>query len=269
MIAPLRSLGSLVSTSAGLLLVIACGKGQTAYSGEAATSKPGPAPASSAALGGATVTGEVRFLGKAPVNAPIDMSEEPKCKADYTATPREQFVVVNPNGTLSDVFVYVKSGLPPDAKYPPPSTPVVIDQKGCMYHPRVFGIMVGQPLKIENSDPLLHNIKAMGKANRPFNISQPAAGMTAERTFSAREVMLPFECNVHGWMHAFVGVLSHPFFSTTAADGRFTIKNLPPGTYTIEAWHEKYGTQTATVTVQGTETKTVDFTYPAKARPTT
>jgi hypothetical protein len=130
-----------------------------------------------------------------------------------------------------------------------------------MYHPRVFGIMVGQPLEIENSDPLLHNIKAMGKANRPFNISQPGAGMTTERTFSAREVMLPFECNVHGWMHAHAGVLPYPFFSTTGTDGRFTIKDLPPGTYTIEAWQEKYGTRTATVTVQGTETKTVDFTY--------
>jgi len=109
--------------------------------------------------------------------------------------------------------------------------------------------------------PLLHNIKAMGKANRPFNISQPAAGMKTERTFSAPEVMLPFECNVHGWMHAYAGVLPYPFFATTGTDGRFTIEHLPPGTYTIEAWQEKYGTRTATVTVAGNETKTVDFTY--------
>jgi hypothetical protein len=125
--------------------------------------------------------------------------------------------------------------------YPVPATPVVIDQKGCMYHPRVLGIIVGQPLKIRNSDPLLHNIKAMGKANRPFNISQPAAGMTTDRSFTTPEVMLPFECNVHGWMHAWAGVMPYPFFSARGADGRFTIKNLPAGTYTIEAWHEKYG----------------------------
>lgn len=242
-----------------VVLVAACSTGEKTSPGEAA--RGGPAAAAVGPLGNATVTGEVKFVGKAPANPVIDMSEEPKCRADYTTTPHEEIVVVNPNGTLANVFVYVKSGLPADAVYPPPTTPVVIDQKGCMYHPRVFGIMVGQPLEIENSDPLLHNIKAMGKANRPFNISQPAAGMTTERTFSAREVMLPFECNVHGWMHAHAGVLPYPFFSTTGTDGRFTIKDLPPGTYTIEAWQERYGTRTATVTVQGNETKTVDFTY--------
>src|ERR1700758_830781 len=249
-----------MSTSRGiaaalLVLVAACSKGAKASPGESPRSAP-PA-AASGPLGSATVTGEVKFVGKAPANPVIDMSEEPKCKADYRTTPHEQIVVVNPNGTLADVFVYVKSGLPADAKYAPPATPVVIDQQGCMYHPRVFGIMVGQPFEIENSDPLLHNIKAMGKANRPFNISQPAAGMKTERTFSAPEVMLPFECNVHGWMHAYAGVLPYPFFATTGTDGRFTIEHLPPGTYTIEAWQEKYGTRTATVTVAGNETKTV------------
>jgi hypothetical protein len=158
----------------------------------------------------------------------------------------------------------VKSGVPAGATYPTPSTPVVIDQKGCMYHPRVFGIMVNQTLEIRNSDPLLHNIKALGKGNRPFNISQPAAGMTTNRTFTAPEVMLPFECNVHGWMHAYAGVLPHPFFSTTGADGKFTIANLPAGTYTIEAWHPKYGAQTASVTVADGEAKAVGFSYTAK-----
>jgi plastocyanin len=246
--------------AAGLLvLVAACSKGEKESPGESPQSAP--AAAAGGVLGSATVTGEVKFVGKAPANPVIDMSEEPKCQADYRTTPHEQSVVVNPNGTLADVFVYVKSGLPAGAKYAPPSTPVVIDQQGCKYHPRVFGIMVGQPLEIENSDPLLHNIKAMGKANRPFNISQPTAGMKAQRTFSAPEVMLPFECNVHGWMHAYAGVLPYPFFATTSTDGKFTIEHLPPGTYTIEAWHQKYGTRNATVTVQNNETKTVDFTY--------
>ncbi len=215
-----------------LLLAFACSKGEKAPSTPAAT--PAAVPVTPA--GGGVVTGEVKFVGTAPANPPIDMSEEPKCKAEYTTAPREQVVVVNPNGTLADVFVYVKSGLP----------------------------VVGQPLEIRNSDALLHNIKAMAKANRPFNISQPAAGMTTTRSFAAPEVMLPFECNVHGWMHAFAGVLPHPFFSATGPAGTFTITGLPPGTYTIEAWHAKYGTQQATVTVQGTETKTVDFTYTAK-----
>jgi plastocyanin len=183
----------------------------------------------------------------------------------HQTTPHEQIVVVNPNRTLSGVFVYVNSGLPADARYSPPETPVVLDQHGCTYRPRVFGIMIGQRLRIENSDPLLHNIKATGAANRPFNVSQPAAGMTTERTFSKPEVMVPFECNVHGWMHAYAGVLPHPFFSTTGADGKYTITGLPAGTYTIEAWQEKFGRRTATVTVQENETKTVDFTYAQSA----
>jgi hypothetical protein len=240
-----------------LLLALACGKSEKA-----------PLPASSAPpsgpVGNATVTGVVKFVGKAPLNPLIDMTEEPKCKADYTTPPRERMVIVNPNGTLADVFVYVKSGLPADAQYPAPTTPVVIDQRGCLYHPRVFGIMVGQPLEIRNSDPLLHNIKAMGKNNRPFNISQPAAGMTTTRAFAAPEVMLPVECNVHGWMHAFIGVLATPFFATTDTGGTFTIRGLPAGTYTLEAWHQKYGTQDVTVTVQAGESKTVAFSFGAK-----
>ncbi len=216
------------------------------------------------AQGGATIAGKVKFTGAKPAMPRIDMGEEPKCKEKYQAPPTAETVIVNPNGTLADVFIYVKAGLPANAKYPAPSTPVVIDQSGCRYHPHVFGIQVGQPLEIRNSDPLLHNIKAKGVKNRPFNISQPSAGMKTARTFNAPEVMLPFECNVHGWMNAFLGVLPHPFFATTGADGSFTIKGLPPGTYTIEAWHEKYGTQTATVTVTGAETKTQDFTFAAK-----
>jgi len=239
-----------------LALVVACTGGKDT-SADGAEEGLLPVPRA----GGATVAGVVKFAGTAPANPAIDMSEEPACKAKYTTPPRQQIVVANPNGTLANVFVYVKAGLPAGAKYAPPPTPVVIDQAGCRYHPRVLGIIVGQALQIENSDPLLHNIKATGKANRPFNISQPVAGMATERTFTAREVMLPLACNVHGWMHAYVGVLPHPFFATTGGDGTYTIEHLPPGTYTIEAWQEEYGTRTATVTVQGDETTSVDFTY--------
>ena len=123
--------------------------------------------------------------------------------------------------------------------------------------------MVGQNLQIKNSDGILHNIKAKGTKNRPFNISQPTT-MTSTRTFTASEVTVPLECNVHGWMHAWLGVLPHPFYSVSGSDGGFSLKGLPPGSYTIEAWHEKYGTQTATVTVTGSETKTADFTFAGK-----
>jgi plastocyanin len=218
-----------------------------------------------AAQQGATVTGRVRFTGAKPTNPRIDMSEEAACKAKYTtAPPTAETVVVNPNGTLANVFVYVKTGLPAGAKYPPPATPVVIDQDGCRYRPHVLGIIVGQTLEIRNSDPVLHNIKAKATKNRPFNVSQPSAGMKTNRTFSAPEVMVALECNVHGWMNAFLGVLPHSFFAVTGTDGSFSLKGLPPGTYTIEGWHEKYGTQTATVTVAGTETKTADLTFAAR-----
>jgi len=213
---------------------------------------------------GATITGKVKFTGTKPAMPKIDMSEEPKCKAKYPAAPpTEETVVVNPNGTLANVFVYVKSGLPASYKAAAPAGPVTLDQDGCRYHPHVFGIMVGQTLAIKNSDGILHNIKAKGTKNRPFNISQPTT-MTSTRTFTAPEVTVPLECNVHGWMHAWLGVLPHSFYSVSGSDGGFSIKGLPPGSYTIEAWHEKYGTQTATVTVTGSETKTADFTFAGK-----
>ena len=234
------------------MLGIALVAGLAVRSGDAAPSQ------------GAAVTGRVRFTGAKPTNPRIDMSEEAACKAKYTTPPTAETVIVNPNGTLANVFVYVKAGLPAGATYPAPATPVVIDQNGCRYHPHVLGIMVGQNLEIQNSDPLLHNIKARPVKNRPFNVSQPSAGMKTMRTFTAAEVMVPLECNVHGWMNAFLGVLSHPFYAVSGADGSFSIKGLPPGTYTIEAWHEKYGTQTATVTVAGAAPKTQDFTFAAR-----
>jgi hypothetical protein len=217
-----------------------------------------------AAQGGATISGKVKFTGAKPVMPKIDMTEEPKCKAKYTAAPpTDEAVLVNANGTLADVFVYVKSGLPANYSAPAPAGPVTLDQNGCRYHPHVLGILVGQALAIKNSDGILHNIKAKAKVNRPFNISQPTV-MTSSKTFDKPEVMVALECNVHGWMHAWLAVLPHPFFGVSGADGSFTLKGLPPGTYTIEAWHEKYGTQTATVTVAGSETKTADFGFAAK-----
>jgi hypothetical protein len=252
------------------LSLLACSKekagtpgGESPSAAPAAAQSPtGNAPAGP--MGSATIKGTVKLTGAAPQNPTIDMSEEPKCKAHYPSTPRDPVVITGSGGGLANVFVYVKSGLPEGATYQPPAEDVVLDQEGCLYHPRVFGLMVNQKLKIKNDDPLLHNIKAKPTANRPFNISQPTSGMETERSFSASEVMVPFECNVHGWMKAYAGVLPHPFFATTGEDGSFSIGHLPPGTYTIEFWHEKFGTRTATVTVAGDETKTADQTFAAK-----
>ncbi len=240
----MRKLGMVGALAAGLVALGLAGRGRDA------------------AQAGATITGTVKFTGTKPVMAKIDMSDEPVCRAKYQAPPTKEDVVVNPNGTLASVFVYVKAGLPATYKAPPASSPVLLDQNGCRYHPHVFGMLVGQTLSIKNSDAIAHNIKAKGMKNRPFNISQPNMMMTP-RSFTTAEVMVPLECNVHGWMKAWVGVLPHPFFAVTGADGSFKISGLPPGTYTIEAWHEKYGVQTATVTVAGTQAKTADFTFAA------
>ena len=263
----------LMSLVGGMFLLTVCSKGDQSAVRAAPPSSPDPAVASTAtpsdtltaSQSGATITGKVKFTGTAPRNRPIDMSEEATCKAKYKTTPpAEENVVTGAANGLANVFVYVSAGLPAGAKYQAPAAPVVLDQDGCRYQPHVFGIMVGQTLEIRNSDPVLHNIKAIAKKNRPFNVSQPTAGMKTNRTFTAAEVMVNLECNVHGWMKSYAGVRTDPFFAVTGPDGSFSIKGLPPGTYTIEAWHERFGTQTATVTVTGTESKTANLTFAAR-----
>jgi plastocyanin len=247
-----------------LVLSAACGGEKAASDSAATATSEGAVAATTGPTGDASVTGTVHFAGTPPANPTIDMTEEAACKTKYATTPIDsQYVVAG--GGLGNVLVYVKDGLPAGATYAAPAEPVVIDQRGCIYHPRVFGVQVGQKVEIKNSDPVLHNIKAVPTKNRGFNISQPTAGMTTTRTFNTAEVMVPLQCNVHGWMNAHVAVLPHPFFATSTPDGKFTIKGLPPGTYTIEAWHEKLGTQTMTVTVGQGESKTADFNFAPKA----
>lgn len=244
--------------------MLACGgaKEDAAEGGAPEQGEPA-AGAPQAAEGGASISGTVKFTGTAPANPAIDMSEEAACKSKHEGQPTDPEFVVN-DGKLGNVFVYVKSGLAAGKTYTAPTSPVVLDQDGCLYKPRVFGVMTGQQIEIRNSDPVLHNIKAVPKENRGFNISQPTKGMTTTRTFAMREVVVPLECNVHSWMNAWVGVLDHPYFATSATDGSFKISGLPAGTYEVEAWHEKLGAQTMQVTVAADEGKTQDITFAAK-----
>jgi plastocyanin len=243
-------------------LLVACGGGnqnqqQTsvpASSGAAAPAAPGVDAATAA-----TVTGKVKFEGTAPAPQPIKLSSDPYCQKANPGLAAET-EIVGKDGSVENVFVYVKDGLG-NRTFPTPSEPVVMDQKGCHYTPHVFGIQVGQPLQIVNSDDTLHNVHGLPKANKEFNQGQPIQGMKMTHTFSTKEVMIPFKCDVHGWMNAWVGVLDHPYYAVTSADGSFSLKGLPPGTYTIEAWHEKLGTQTQTVTVAEKESKDVQFTF--------
>jgi len=212
------------------------------------------------------IEGVISFDGVAPKNEPIKMNADPVCVKE-NATPQTQETWEVADGKLANVFVYVKSGLG-NYSYDPPSGPVEINQMGCRYHPHVFGIRVGQELDIVNSDPTLHNIHALPKSNAEFNTGQPIQGMKTMHMFTTPEVMVPFKCDVHGWMNAYVGVVDNPYFAVTGADGKFSIKGLPPGTYTIEAWHEKGGTQTAQVTIGAKETKDANFTFKAPATAT-
>jgi plastocyanin len=226
----------------------------------AATTASAAAPAAAPAAGGAaTVTGKVNFEGAAPAMARIKMDADAFCKSEHKEPVYEQEVVVNPNKTLEWVLVYVKEGV--KGTYPAPTEPVTLDQHGCQYRPHVFGIQAGQPLKVLNSDGTLHNIHALPKKNAEFNIGQPFKGMETLKKFENAEVPVRFKCDVHKWMGAYTGVFNHPFFAVTNDQGAFEIKNLPPGNYVIEAWHEKYGTQTQNVTVKGSEPKTVDFNF--------
>ena len=227
------------------------------------SSAPPPAPTGPAvdpATAG-TVTATVRFEGTAPAPKMMRLDGDPKCVTENGGVERaDESVVVGENQALQNVFVYVKDGLG-SFGFPVPTEPAVLDQDKCRYTPRVLGVRVGQPLSIKNSDPLLHNVRANGTINQGFNTSTPIEGMSFERTFATREIMVPFKCDVHAWMTAFVGVLDHPYFGTTAPDGTVVLGNLPPGTYTIEAWHETLGTKTQQVTIAAKEAKDVAFTF--------
>ena len=242
------------------VLAAACGGGQKNAEAPATTAAPAPAPTGVDAATAATVTGKITFAGTAPAPEPIKMTSDPSCAQPGAPPATREDLVVGSGGGLQNVFVYVKDGLG-TRTFAAPEAPVVLDQKGCHYLPHVLGIQVGQPLEIRNDDPTLHNVHALAKQNAEFNQGQPLKGMKNIHTFSTKEVMVPFKCDVHGWMNAFIGVLDHPFYAVTGADGSFSLKGLPPGTYTIEAWHEKLGTQTQMVTVGEKETKDVAMTF--------
>jgi plastocyanin len=238
--------------------LLGCGGGaETGSDNEPATTES-PSPAANVE-NAATLNVTVNFTGTAPAGKAIDMSEEKVC-ADKHSTPARTEEVVANGGKLQNVFVYAKDGV--SAPQPAPGDKVVIDQDGCVYKPHVSGVVVGQQIAFKNSDGVLHNIKTKPTANRPFNISQPTE-METTRTFESKEVMVPVQCDVHGWMHAYVGVLDHPYFAVSGEDGGAKIGNLPPGTYTIEAWHEKYGTKTQSVTLAANETKDITFDFSA------
>jgi len=242
-----------------LLLTIACNKSSEQSNNKTEEKEAAPAAAATpidpATV--ATVQGQVKLGGTAPKPSKIDMSQDPGCKG----TNQAETVVVD-NGELANVFVYVKDGLGNRA-FDVPKDPVVLDQKGCQYHPHVLGLMTGQTVQIRNDDPTTHNIHPTPKDNREWNESQPPSAPALEKNFAREEIMLPVKCNQHPWMKMYINVVKSPFFAVTDKSGKYEIRGLPPGDYTLAFVHEKLGEQDQKITVAPKDSKTVDQTFNA------
>ena len=245
-----------------LLLLAACNKKEnTEQSSNNTAQQEAPAPAATPIDPGtvATVNGTVKFDGAAPKPSKIDMSQDPACKGVNEAEN-----IVAADGDLANVFVYVKDGLG-SRTFDVPKDPVVLDQQGCKYHPHVLGVIAGQTVEIKNDDMTTHNIHPTPKDNREWNESQPPSSPAIEKNFAREEIMLPVKCNQHPWMKMYINVVKSPFFAVTDKSGKYEIKGLPPGDYTIAFVQEKLGEQDQKVTVGAKETKTVDQSLKAAA----
>jgi plastocyanin len=257
-----------------LVLAVACGGGKevveeedlgdddhapaTAAAGETAGGAAAPAAAPVAVADAATIGGTIKFEGAAPKMGAVQMGADPFCQSQHSTPAHDEAVVVGPGGELANVIVYVENA----PASPAPSTPALLDQKGCQYIPHVSAVQVGQPVQIRNSDSTLHNVHAMPSVNSQFNEGQPVQGMVSTKKFDKVE-MKPFriKCDVHGWMNSYMAVLPHSYHNVSQANGSFSIANLPPGNYTVVAWHEKFGEQKQQVTVAAKENKQVAFTF--------
>jgi hypothetical protein len=206
------------------------------------------------------ITGTVTLDGMPPASKPIDMSASPACVQANPTPVFPPIVVTGDKGALANVVVYVKDALG-NYRFDTPAQTAVLQQKNCMYEPHVVALMTNQPFEIQNNDPTMHNVHPLPKRNRQWSASQPAGSAALKETFTRPEFAMPVLCNVHPWMRAMVFVFDHPYFAVTLREGNFELKNLPPGTYTIEAWHETLGAQDQSVTVARHESKSVSFTF--------
>ena len=210
-----------------------------------------------------SVSGSIRYVGQRPRPKVVDMSNEPACVSANRGTVYDDSIVVGPHDGLGDAFVYIEKGLE-GKTFAPAQSPVIIDQKGCWFQPHVLGVQTGQALQIINSDPVTHNIHPMPQVNREWNHSQGTGDPPMNYKFTKAEVMIPVKCNIHSWMHAYIGVVDHPYFAVTKEDGKFEMRNLPPGTYTLAVWTQTLGTQQQTITVVPGAGAKADFIFHRK-----
>jgi plastocyanin len=259
----LRSFLQSLCFGCAVSLIAGCsGKPKTTLS-----SSPAPQPAPSyfkvdRATAG-SVSGAIHFTGKKPARKVIDMSSDPACVEAHQGKAYDESLAVSSNGSLGNAFVYIEKGLE-GKNFEVPSAPAIIDQRGCWFRPRVLGIQTGQTLKVVNSDPVTHNIHPMAEANREWNHSQGPGDAPLKRKFIKPEIMIKVKCNIHSWMHAFIGVVAHPYFAVSKDDGSFEIKDLPPGTYTLAVWQEDLGTQEQQITVNPSSNTVTKFTFKGK-----
>ena len=211
-----------------------------------------------------SVSGKITYDGSVPKLRPYDMAADPDCAKKHSGGKADnQMLVLGDGNALANIFVQIKN--PPAGNHSAPSDPVVIDQDGCIYVPRVVGVMAGQPLKFKNSDGILHNVHGLPEVNREFNIGMPPSLTEKDVSLNKPEPVFKVKCDVHPWMNSYVAVMSHPYFAVTGTDGSFKIDNVPDGTYEIEAWHEKLPAQKGTATVSGGNA-TVDFSFKPPSR---
>ena len=210
---------------------------------------------------GGSISGKVTYEGTPARQKPIDMSKEPGCAAQHPTPITTETVVVGPGNALQNVVVYISAGAPDESS--PPTQAATIVQKGCQYLPHVVPMVVNQELKVVNDDANSHNIHPLAKINNEWNKSQPPGTPPFSEKFGKPE-FIPVKCNIHPWMHSSFAVLKNSHYAVSGGDGGFTLPNLPPGKYTVSAWHESYGDQTQDVTISGNETKTINFVFKAK-----
>jgi hypothetical protein len=216
-----------------------------------------------AAPAGTKLSGKVTLSGAPSRPKPYDLSKDPVCARMHAANPLfPETVLIGPGNALRNVVVYISTGAPYPG--PVPSTPVVFDQQGCQYTTHVLAFRAGQEVKISNSDPLSHNIHPLAKVNREWNKLQPAGTPPFAYSYESEE-FIPVKCNIHPWMQGFFAVLRTPYFAVTGDDGSFSLGDLPPGRYTVTAWHETLGTQTQEIEIKsGGEQQTLNFTFTAR-----